>query len=110
MGEFHYLTLTANEFANDIIHQGDDIVEAIEAAGQNTLHLIYGKDGKPYEVTFTIGNTKRLSVYDYVSDEQYNDPDYDGEGGYLIEGDIPYAVLKIEDGNGKIIYNVTDHI
>lgn len=110
MGAFQYITFTANEIANEVVKQGDDVLEALENAGQAPLHIIYGEKGKQYEVTFAYGNPHKLNVYEYISDERYDDPEYDGDGGYIVEKDIPYILLKIEDSDGKVIYNLTEHI
>jgi hypothetical protein len=31
-------------------------------------------------------------------------------GGYLVEGDIPWLILKIEDKDGNVVYKLTDFI
>ena len=101
-GEYQYVKFTANQIANVAIPYGDDILEfRCENEGQDFLKRIY-HNGKGYDVTF--GTTPTVvSVYfpDDLEDETL--------AGTLVEKNIPYVVLKIEQNKNEL-YNLTDNI
>lgn len=99
-GDYHYVHMTANQLANGILNSSDDILEFIwDNEGQGFEQRIHA-DGKEYVVTFAHNNTKCFNVYDVEDDLG---------GGYIVERDIPWLLLKIEQGDTEI-YNLADNL
>lgn len=99
-GEYQYVYMTANQLANGVLNSTDDILEFVwDNEGQGFEQRIY-VNGKEYDVTFAHKNPKCVNIYDVEED---------GESGHIVERDIPWLLLKIEQGD-KIIYNLTDNL
>ena len=99
-GEYQYVYMTANQLANGVLNSTDDILEFVwDNEGQGFEQRI-NIDGKEYDVTFAHNNPKCFNVYDV---------DEDGESGYVVEKDIPWLLLKIEQ-DGKTIYNLNNNL
>lgn len=100
-GEYHYVYMTANQLANGVLNSSDDILAFIwDNEGQGFEQRIH-VDGKEYDVTFAYDNTKCFNVYDVEED--------DLGSGHIVERDIPWLLLKIEQED-KIIYNLADNL
>ena len=98
-GDYHFVNFTANQLANATLSHGDDLSDFLfNTEGQNFTATIW-HDNKEYEVVFSLKGAKMLSVYDTEEN-----------GGYLVEGDIPWLLLKVEDKNGDTVYRLTDFI
>lgn len=101
-GEYQYITFDSNQLANEVLSNTDDILEfKCETDGQYFIQQIY-HDGKAYDVTFG-------SEPHFVS--VYNPEDLEDEtlAGYIVEKDIPWMLLKIEQ-NKEEKYNITDYL
>lgn len=99
-GDYHYVYMTANQLANGILDSTDDVLDFLwENEGQGFEQRI-NVDGKEYDVTFAHKNPKCFNVYDV---------DEDGESGYVVEKDIPWLLLKIEQGENEV-YNLADNL
>ena len=101
-GEFEFIKLTANQLANSVIGHNDSVLNAVCDETHNGTQefgtMFYGNDHTPYYASFE--QPGKLSVY------LDND-----DGGALVEKDVPWLLLKIEDdSNGIEIYNLTDDI
>lgn len=98
-GEYHFANFTANQLANATLPHGDDMSDFLfHTEGQNFTSIIY-HEGKEYEVVFSLNGARMLSVYDTEEN-----------GGYIVQGDIPWLLLKIEDKDGNTVYKLTDFI
>lgn len=99
-GDYHYVHMTANQLANGILNSSDDILEFIwDNEGQGFEQRIH-VDGKEYDVTFAHNNTKCFNVYNVEDDLG---------SGHIVERDIPWLLLKVEQGD-KEIYNLADNL
>lgn len=101
-GDYHFVNFTANQLANAVLPCGDDMSDFLfHTDGQIFTAYIWHK-GIEYEVVFSLNGAKMVSVYEKEEE--------DGGGGYLVEGDIPWLLLKVEDKNGDTVYRLTDFI
>lgn len=91
-GDWYTLHFTANQLANSAIDHSDDILDwCCEDDEQNFGKYFTGRDGVKYEASFE--NPNKLSIFDGKTDK-------------LIEKNVPCLLLKVEDGNGKMLYSV----
>lgn len=101
LGEFEFIKMTANQLANSVIDKYDGILDAIcDEAYNGTQEFgvtFYGNDHNPYYASFE--QPGKLSIY--LDNE---------DGRTLVEKDVPWLLLKIEDSNGNDIYNLTNDI
>ena len=94
-GKYQFITVDANEMANSILPPTDDYSDMEES--QQKKHILH-EDGKQYEAIFDYFNSKVLNVY--VCDD---------EGGMLVEGNIPWLCVKVEN-NGETIYDLGEYL
>ena len=98
-GEYHFITLTANQLANAIVTNNIETPDfIIDNKDEDLYEIIYIK-GEKYVVGFGYFNPNTFNVYEYQDDG----------GGVVIERNIPYLLVKIED-DGKEIYNIGNDI
>lgn len=98
-GQYHFVNFTANQLANATLPHGDDMSDFVfHTEGQNFTKNLW-HDGKEYEVVFSLKGARMLSIYDTEEN-----------GGYIVQGDIPWLLLKIVDKNGDTVYRLTDFI
>lgn len=100
-GEYQYVYITANQMANAVLDKTDDILDfRLNNYGQDfEQRLTINK--KEYDVTFNNDNPRYFNVYDV---------DEEGLGGTLIEKNIPWLLLKIEDDKKNELYNLNDYV
>lgn len=100
--QWQFVDFTANQLANAILDSTDDIADFIfESKEQYFEKTIYAENGERYQVVFSIKNPRTVSVY-YPEDHETE--------GTLVEADIPWLLLKVEDEKGKELYNLTHYI
>lgn len=99
-GVYQFVYFTANQLANAIIDATDDIAEFIwNNEGQGFEQRIY-VDGKEYDVTFSHNKPNCVNVYDVEDDLG---------SGHIVEREIPWLLLKIEQNNDEI-YNLANNL
>lgn len=101
-GEYQFAYLTANQLANAVLPNTDDILDfRFDNEGEDFCYPITVKN-KQYEVVFTPDKPQYVNVY-YTYDEN-------GEkGGNLVEKEIPWLLVTIEK-NKEIVYNLGDNV
>jgi hypothetical protein len=62
-----------------------------------------------FNKTVTVGTERFAVEFSYKDCTKLNIYKIDGEDEYLVEENVPYLVLKIENGR-DIIYNLTENI
>lgn len=93
--EFYFVTFNSNMLANNAI-MGDDFFDyQLEHEEEYFNYKIHVEGGKEYSVNFNFDDVKHFNIYD--------------EEDSLVEKNIPYIVLKVENDNG-VIYNITENI
>ena len=99
---FETVTFNANQLANTVIGETDDIInfmcdEDEQYHGSNFTSFV---DDKIYVADFN--KPTKLNIY-YGDNNDEND-------GFIVEENVPWILLKIEDENGKDLYVLTDNI
>ena len=106
MGEFHFITLNANQFANEAVPHGEDVFDFFEQnPGQEMDCKIYGKGNEQFSVEFCYNDISHLNVYRISDDENID--------GTIVQGDgekIPWLLVKIEDEDGNNLYGLSDYV
>ena len=98
-GDYRYFDFDSNMLANKVLHSvlGDSLLD------------ISVDEGQHFNKTFAVG-TERFDVeFSYEECTKLNIYKKDGEDEYLVEENVPYLVLQIENGE-DIIYNLTENI
>lgn len=106
-GKFYYASFDANMVANIAIQDiaSDAIADMNSEYNQWFGYRFTDSTGKQYLATFAYDTVKHLNVFEYTTDNPDND-DYDE---YLVESNIPYTIIKIENEN-DIIFNLSEMI
>ena len=94
-GDFHFVTFNSDMLANNAVMEDDFSDYKHSHIGQYFDEKIWHK-GKEYSVNFNFSDVSKFNVYD--------------EEDSLVEKEIPFIVLKVENGDGEIIYNIVDNI
>ena len=104
-GEYHFITLTANQMANQLLPQDDSLFDFYEQnPGENVDDITIWHDGKRYGIDFYYKNPRLLDVYIKSDNEE--------EDGRIVKGDgekIPWQLVKIATEEGKD-YNLSDFV
>ena len=100
MGEYQFITLTANQLANSLLYHSDDVFDFCCNSGEENKiwHEFCGPGDKRYGTE--LRDSKTLNIYHGEGDDE----------GFVIEEDVPYMLLKVEDKDGKVLYNLTNNI
>lgn len=99
-GEYQFLTLTANQLANALVTKNIDMPDfMLEEINKEDLNEIITVKGEKYVVGFGHFDPSTVNIYEY--EEEY--------GGTVIDGDVPYLLMKIEENN-NILYNISDEL
>ena len=104
-GKFYYAVFNANMIANIAIQDiaSDAIADMNSEHNQWFGHRFTDSRGKHYLATFAYDTVNYLNVFECTTDN----PDDDSYDEHLVEGNIPYTVIKIENENG-IIFNLSE--
>ena len=94
-GDFHFVTFNSDMLANNAVMEDDFSDYKFNHIGQYFDEKIWHK-GKKYSVNFNFSDVSKFNVYD--------------EEDTLVEEEIPFLVLKVENSDGEIIYNIVDNI
>ena len=94
-GDFHFVTFNSDMLANNAGMKDDFDDYPFNHKGQHFDEKIWHK-GKEYTVNFNFSDVSKFNVYD--------------EEDSLVEEEIPFLVLKVENDNGETIYNIVDNI
>ena len=94
-GDFQFVTFNSDMLANNAVMKDDFDDYEFSHKGQHFDEKIWHK-GKEYAVTFNFSDVSKFNVYD--------------EEDSLVEGEIPFLVLKVKNDNGETIYNIVDNI
>ena len=94
-GDFHFVTFNSDMLANNAVVKDDFDDYEYNHNGQYFDEKIWHK-GKEYSVNFNFSDVSKFNVYD--------------EEDSLVEGEIPFLVLKVKNDNGETIYNIVDNI
>ena len=98
-GEYHFISVTANQLANAVTTKTIDMPEFMVGDDNEDLNMTIHMNGEKYIVGFGYGDPSTVNVYEYEEDG----------GGFVIERNIPYLLTKITD-NGAEIYNIGNDI
>ena len=93
-GDFHFVTFNSDMLANNAVMEDDFSEYKYNHNGQYFDEKIWHK-GKEYSVTFNFSYLSKFNVYD--------------EEDSLVEKEIPFLVLKVENDEG-IVYNIVENI
>lgn len=94
-GEYHFVSFNSNMLANNAVMEDDFWETKWETPGEYFNHKIYVKGGREYTVNFNFSDVKHFNVYD--------------EEDTLVEKEIPFMVLKVENENG-LLYDINENI
>ena len=94
-GDFHIVTFNSDMLANNAVMEEEFSDYKFNHKGQYFDEKKWHK-GKEYSVTFNFSDVSKFNVYD--------------EEDSLVEKEIPFLVLKVENDNSEIIYNIVDSI
>lgn len=94
-GDFQFVTFNSDMLANNAVMKDDFDDYEFNHKGQYFDEKIWYK-GKEYSVNFNFSDVSKFNVYD--------------EEDSLVEKEIPFLVLKVENDDGEIIYNIVDNI
>ena len=94
-GEYHFVSFTSDMLANNAVMEDDFSDYKFNHTDQYFDEKIWHK-GKEYSVNFDFSDVSKLNIYD--------------EEDSLVEEEIPFLVLKVENDNGETIYNIVDNI
>ena len=94
-GDFHFVTFNSDMLANNAVMEDDFSEYKYNHNGQYFDEKIWHK-GKEYSVTSNFSDVSKFNVYD--------------EEDSLVEEEIPFLVLKVENDNGEIVYNIVENI
>lgn len=106
-GKFYYAVFDANMAANSAIKDiaSDAIADMNSEYNQWFGYRFTDSRGKHYLATFAYDNVKYLNVFECTT----NNPDNNDYDECLVESNIPYTIIKIENENG-IIFNLIEII
>ena len=105
MGEYHFITITANQLANNTLTQGEDIFDFYEQHPGQEMDAIIYHESKEYYVEFSYGDLSCFNIYEKSDDENVD--------GSLVKGEgekIPWLLVKIEDEEGNKLYGLSDYV
>lgn len=94
-GEWIPFKFTANQLANMILDQTDQIADFHYEDETQSLSLIKRIENKEYDIVFSADNPKCISVY-----ETYEN------GGELVQANIPWLLLKVVNPQNEVLYNI----
>ena len=94
-GDFQFVTFNSDMLANNAVMKDDFNAYEFNHKGQYFDEKIW-HEGKEYSVNFNFSDVSKFNVYD--------------EEDSLVEGEIPFLVLKVKNDNGETIYNIVDNI
>ena len=94
-GEYYFATFNSNMLANNAVMEDDFNDYKWEHEGEYFDQKIHVKGGREYTVNFNFSDVKHFNIYD--------------EDDSLVEKEIPFLVLKVENENG-VIYDITNNI
>lgn len=97
--DWWYTDMTANQLATYALNNsfGDSIHDLYEEQNDDYFEFKFTSNGKKYFAVYSIGNVSKLNIYN------------DDEEGTIVEKNIPYLVIKVEN-SGNIIYNLGNEI
>ena len=96
-GEWVGFQFTANQLANMVLDKTDPIANFHYNNNDQSLDIIQKINGHEYNIVFSSCDPKCVSVYETLEND-----------GELIQENIPWLLLKIEDPNGNVLYNIND--
>lgn len=96
---WNVVSFTANQLANATLDHDDSI-----------LHFVFNNDGQDFETTIVINGEFYQVVFSSESPKCVNVYNTENNGGLLVEKNIPWLLLTVEDGNGEQLYNITQCI
>lgn len=105
LGEYHFITLTANQMANQVLEQSEDIFDFYEQNdGQDMDTVFFWAKGKKYSINFSFESLRLFNIYTVSDDEN--------EDGSLVDGgeNVPWLLVRIEDEDGNKIYGLSDYV
>lgn len=107
-GKYHFTSFTDEMLANSVMTANDDAYYDLLFVNDNLnqdgekIHGFFSEriyDGGYYTVEFNINNPHVFNIYE--SEE---------EGGEIVEENVPWCLLKVEDENKEVIYNICDNL
>ena len=93
-GDFHFVTFNSDMLGNNAVMKDDFDDQQFNHTGQHKKEKIW-HEGKEYSVNFNFSDVSKFNVYD--------------EEDSLVEEEIPFLVLKVENDEG-IVYNIVENI
>lgn len=105
-GEFHYAVFDANMIANIAIQDiASDAIADMNTEYNQWFEHRFTNNGKYYMATFAYNSVKYLNIFECDTDNPDN-IEYDE---HLVESNVPYTIIKIENEN-DIIFNLNEII
>lgn len=90
--EFRQIVMTANQLANSIIGDSDDLFNFKYKNTTDAPYVTFRVNGEGFDACFTSNGKLNIALT---------------ETGDIIEKDIPWRVLMIKDNKDNVIYNIT---
>ena len=100
-GEYFFIDFTSDQLANAAINHNDSVMGYVYDDKSRYFEEEFYCKGEKFCVTFSYHSTLKVNVF-ACEDECGSEE--------LVEKDIPWLLLKIEDGEGNVVYNLTDDI
>ena len=103
-GKYVFVKANANMLANKFIEIGDACYDFTINKGQYCDEVFYVKNNatnemEEFQFEFNFKNPETVNVC-------YSDKYDDDKAGHIIEKNIPWLLLKVEDENKKELYNI----
>lgn len=103
-GEFHYAVFDANMIANIAIQDiASDAIADMNTEYNQWFKHRFINGGKHYMATFAYDTVKCLNIFECDTDN----PDSIEYDEHLVESNVPYTIIKIENEN-DIIFNLSE--
>lgn len=102
--QYEYTSFNANELANIVLEDivGDAMYDMCSEHNQYFCHE-FKRDNKRYQATFSVGDTTTISVYEIFGFVENNNGEEIDHEEILVEKDIPYIVLRIDNGEDTLL-------
>lgn len=105
-GEYVFIKTNANQLANRFIEIGGASYDFTFEEGQYCSEVFYIKNKatnemEEFQFEFDYKNSDTVNVY-------YSEKYGENKSGHIVEKNIPWLLLKVEDENKKELYNIND--
>lgn len=102
--QYEYTSFNANELANIVLEDivGDAMYDICSEYNQWFRHE-FKRGDKRYRATFSVDDVTTISVYEIFGFVENNNGEEIDHEEILVEKDIPYIVLRIDNGEDTLL-------